>query len=561
MVTLPVETVTPRFGVGIDPGAKAGGLRVSQMPLVRFGNVPPEVTEAQYTGDTVSRLIDDDIYNLIRGLPKATLHEHLGGSTDMALYKMDFLAEGQRVGLDAEALRNRLRIARAHEYQKTIGTTDLHDDEERVEKPGLVRYVEKYAQNDSYLRTKQIENAYMASYLYTLKAARENVRYFELRTNPWPGNGKPSELVKFIQQGIEDAKAELAKGRQKIDYGVILLAYRHGDNSINEETGNKVKVDKAIEVAKVAINLRKRGYPVTAVDLAGDEQNHPVTDFQPFFDLIKRHNAQMVKRGTPHLRLGITVHAGETPTSGALSGSESVREAIRLAWDENTPVRIGHGIFAHTDPALVEEIKEKGIGIEMCPKSNVQTEAVDWYSDHPAPELSRQGVKVSISPDNQTVSKTDPTNEFVKLFKYRHVTHEDRKRMVLAALETAFIMDPEKKEALIQEVLGEFAYLESKPKMAVGIYKEQREIGNNPPLTFEVFDGLRQMAEKRRLCEGRPVNMRQEVSTLLGRPVNNLEYFSFQVRTWMQAATEWLAGLVQQFTAFLAKPPATESVQ
>lgn len=550
MVAFPTQTGKTLSGAGLRPSLAAVRRPLAFGAEKPLGTLPTTPVEAP-----TPRLIDDDVYNLIRGLPKASLHEHLAGCTDMALYKMDFLAEGQRVGLDAETLRNRLRIARAKQYQKTINTTDLHDEGPPVaagQKDGLENYRKKYAENNSYLKTKMIENAYMASYLYTLRAARENVRYFELRTNPTPGNGKPEELIKFIQEGIEDAKSELSKGRQKVDYGIILLAYRHGDETVNPETGRKVKVDKAVDVAKQAIQLRKKGYPVSGIDLAGNEMDNAPTEFAPMFDLIKKHNALMVKQGKPKLRIGITVHAGETPNSGPLSGAESVREAIRLAWDENTPVRIGHGIFSRNDASLLEEMKQKGIGIEMCPKSNVQTEAVNWYTDHPAPDLARQGLKISISSDNQTVSKSDATNELVKLFKYRQVTHEDRKRMVMNALETAFIMDPEKKARLIQETRDNFEHLEAKPKMALALFKEEQILGHKPKLTFKVYDGLLQHAEHRQRVDNAPLDMRRDLSSLLGRPVTPLEFLPFQLRTWLHRMTENVVTALQKLTEKLS---------
>ena len=564
MVTFPADINRSAFSPAARPAFSAAQSVRGGAPI-RFAAAlasPPA---------TSSKLIDDEIYNLIRALPKATLHEHLGGSTDMALYKSQLLREGEREGLDADALRERLRLARANEYGKTHNTHDLHDDEAPdSSKPpvagkktgGLKDHAKKYDENNGILHTKMIENAYLASYLYTLKAARENVRYFELRTNPNPGKGTPEELIKFIQQGIEDAQDELDKSREKVDYGIILLAYRHGDTTVDPATNRMVKVNKALEVADNAIDLRKKGYPVVAIDLAGDELDCPVTDFKPVFDKIHRYNARMVAQGKPDQRQGITIHAGETKSSGPLSGADSVREAIKLGWDKNTPLRIGHGIQAANDKALIEEINAKNIGLEMCPKSNVQTEAIDWYSDHPAPELSRQGVQVSISPDNQTVSKTDPTNEFVKLHRYRQVDHEDRKRMVLSALATSFIMDPQKKAGLMKEVEDEFAHLEAKPKMALALYKEQVAIGKHPRLSFAVFDGLRLQAERANRINGQPVNMRLELGKLLGRPPSLLEYLPYQFNSWLQVGTQAVAELLRRFSELLSGPvPVKESAQ
>src|SRR5690606_38315825 len=112
--------------------------------------------------------------------------------------------------------------------------------------------------------------------------------------------------------------------------------------------------------------------------------------------------------------IGATIHAGETPFSGLishhnqpLSGHESVKKSIEIFWDKNTPVRIGHGVRVQFDPQLIRECVEKNIGFEHCPKSNVQTRAVGYYHDMSSLYLARDyGLKVSISCDNRTVSKT-----------------------------------------------------------------------------------------------------------------------------------------------------------
>ena len=65
-------------------------------------------------------------------------------------------------------------------------------------------------------------------------------------------------------------------------------------------------------------------------------------------------------RSPPAPGLGCTVHAGEH------AGPESVRAALEL------PItRISHGVRAIEDPALVAELAERGIVLEVCPSSNV----------------------------------------------------------------------------------------------------------------------------------------------------------------------------------------------
>ena len=83
------------------------------------------------------------------------------------------------------------------------------------------------------------------------------------------------------------------------------------------------------------------------------------------------------------------MHAGEH------AGAESVREALTL------PVsRLSHGVRAVEDPALVEEIAEREIVLEVCPTSNVATHVYASYEEHPLRKLHEAGVKCTLGSDD-----------------------------------------------------------------------------------------------------------------------------------------------------------------
>ncbi|MGK3641116.1 adenosine deaminase, partial [Escherichia coli] len=69
----------------------------------------------------------------------------------------------------------------------------------------------------------------------------------------------------------------------------------------------------------------------------------------------------------------ITVHAGEA------AGPESIWQAIRELGAE----RIGHGVKAIEDRALMDFLAEQQIGIESCLTSNIQTSTVAELAAHP----------------------------------------------------------------------------------------------------------------------------------------------------------------------------------
>lgn len=169
---------------------------------------------------------------------------------------------------------------------------------------------------------------------------------------------------------------------------------------------------------------------VVAVDLAGDERR-PAAPFRRFFREAKRAG------------LKLTVHAGE----GA--GPGNVREAI----EELGADRIGHGVRAVEDPAVLRLADERGVAFEMCPTSNLQTGAVKRLADHPLRSLLRAGQRVTINTDDPAISGISLTQEFGLASRRLRMTLADLAQATRNAALSAFVPDP---EALEQRIAGEW---------------------------------------------------------------------------------------------------------
>ena len=76
----------------------------------------------------------------------------------------------------------------------------------------------------------------------------------------------------------------------------------------------------------------------------------------------------------------------------------------------------------HAD--IQKELQKKGIGIEMCPISNLQTKAVESTKDYPMREFLNAGLKVTVNTDNRTVSNTTLTKELEFIQKNYGITDE-----------------------------------------------------------------------------------------------------------------------------------------
>jgi adenosine deaminase len=118
-------------------------------------------------------------------------------------------------------------------------------------------------------------------------------------------------------------------------------------------------------------------------------------------------------------------------------------EAVELLGAE----RIGHGVFIKDCVEAYNIVKERGITLEMCLTSNVQTKAVNSFKEHPIYDFYKDGIKVTVSTDNRTVSDTNMTKECNIVFKEFNITYEDYKQIYYNSVEACFA-DLDTKEKL-----------------------------------------------------------------------------------------------------------------
>lgn len=127
--------------------------------------------------------------------------------------------------------------------------------------------------------------------------------------------------------------------------------------------------------------------------MAGDETAGKPRDFAYAFDMAREAG------------LGLNVHAGEW------AGPDSVRDALR----DLRPARIGHGVRAIEDPALVDRLAEDGVVLEVCPGSNIALGLYPDWRSHPIRRLRQAGVKVTVSTDDPPFFHTSMTREYARL--------------------------------------------------------------------------------------------------------------------------------------------------
>jgi adenosine deaminase len=237
------------------------------------------------------------------------------------------------------------------------------------------------------------------TYEYLCQCARGGAIYVELTASPDHGalvGLSDKEHLDGIARGIDDARR--ATG---IEGRILISAVRN------------FGVEQALRVARYAA---EHPHPyVVGFSMAGDEENFPAADFAEVFTIAARAG------------LGCTIHAGEW------GGPESVRAALEL------PItRIGHGVRAVEDPALVAELAARGVVLECCPTSNVVLGVFPSYDEHPLPQLREAGVRVTLGSDDPPYFGATIAGEYEICAARMGFSEDELREITRTAIDAAF---------------------------------------------------------------------------------------------------------------------------
>jgi adenosine deaminase len=249
------------------------------------------------------------------------------------------------------------------------------------------------------------------TYEYLASCAKEGAVYIELIASPDHAGAvglSDEEHFGGIAAGIDDARRD-----HGIEARILATAIRnHG-----------------VEAAEaLALRLAEARHPyVVGFQLAGDEAGYPPEPFARAFEIAAASG------------LGCSAHAGEH------AGAESVRGALTL------PVtRLAHGVRAIEDPALVEEIAERRIVLEVCPTSNVATGVFESYEAHPLGALREAGVRITLGSDDPPYFGCSIGSEYAVARERLGVDEVELIEITRTALEGAFAEDAVKRDLLAQ---------------------------------------------------------------------------------------------------------------
>jgi len=126
----------------------------------------------------------------------------------------------------------------------------------------------------------------------------------------------------------------------------------------------------------------------------------------------------------------------------AADPDESVRAAVELLGAE----RIGHGLAAAQDPAVLALLRERGVPLEVSLTSNVATGALAQVSDHPLPRFLDEGVCVTLNSDDPGLFGTTLEQEFRLAAETFGLSREQLEGFTANAIHAAFLAEAEKSE-------------------------------------------------------------------------------------------------------------------
>lgn len=318
----------------------------------------------------------------LASLPKVELHVHLGGSITE-----ETAAE----------------LARRHGVVDP--GTALHLVNGRYPAPyrGFAAFLETYLAANAFVRTP--DDLELVAAAFAESQAAQSIRYSEVifTAMTYLRNGiDPAEMWRALRSG-------LSAGGTATHVAIVVDAIR----------------DLGRAEAEVTVRLvEEADAPIVGLCLTGVEGTVPASEFT------------LMRETSDRLGLGLQVHAGETgPPIGVI-------EALDVLGAD----RIGHGVRAIEDTALLERLVREEVPLDVCPFSNVATGLYPSLEDHPAAQLWRAGATVTISSDDPPFFATTLTDELRDFVRIARLDRHDLAELQRRAARVSFAAEDVRRE-------------------------------------------------------------------------------------------------------------------
>jgi len=288
---------------------------------------------------------------------------------------------------------------------------------------GFPHFVEIYLLISSCIRTPDDIETIAREFL--AGQAAQNVLYSEVTY---------TAFTHFARKGISfaDQLAALNRARRwaadELDAGMGLII----------DIPRMVSAEEGLLIADWAISGMSEG--VVALGIGGTEVGNPPERYAAAFERAREAGLVCVP------------HAGETV------GAESIWSALRVC----RPARIEHGVTCLEDPALVSELRERQIPLDVCPTSNVCLGVAPSMAAHPLPRMLAEGLYVTIGSDDPPMFNTTLTGEYLALASELDFGAPAIQQLILNAARAALLPETER-AVLVRRCLDGLAAVAASP--------------------------------------------------------------------------------------------------
>lgn len=220
-----------------------------------------------------------------------------------------------------------------------------------------------------------------------------------------------TQVIRAVSKAITQAKKDF-----DIEARIIIVILRH----------------KGVKAAnKLLDTVIKHPHPyVRGINLAGDDIHYPAGQFKAIYDKARKHG------------LKLSAHMGEH------TGSKDIETALAMKLD-----RIGHGLSVIQDKTMMKQFKRSGIGIEVCPSSNIDggNGIFKSLNTHPLKTMLKEGLFVAISTDDPSFLHTNIQDEYRQVQQAYHLSKKQMLKLCENSIRMSFA-EPALKRKLLRKV-------------------------------------------------------------------------------------------------------------
>lgn len=252
----------------------------------------------------------------------------------------------------------------------------------------LVEYLQCF---DEILKVMQTKESLIEAIKDVARQAKnDGIAYIEIRFAPLLHINKGltiGEVLNSVSEGVKFAESKF-----DIGISIILCGMKHHSQAQN------IELFKHLHQNKNDVSC------IRGIDFAGGESDDESSIYEESVKYVLSKN------------LNLTIHAGECGCA------KNVYDAVVLGTN-----RVGHGVAAIKDAEILNHIKKNKTLLEICPKSNLQTKAIQSIKDLEIKKLIDDNVNFIINTDNRTVTNTNLIEEYELLYSNHMITLEQIK--------------------------------------------------------------------------------------------------------------------------------------